>query len=177
MELKKLGLLILDVDGVLTNGIKDYAPDGSVVAKRFNDKDFTAIKRFKEAGIEVVWLSGDDCVNKIVAEKRNIPFYHSRSTEGVLSKSHFVEYFQEKYNINWKYMAYVGDDYFDLDIIKKVGMAFCPSDAIEDVRKSCYPLDTKGGLGVVVELFNMYRNATGHETNDYKLREIDSKEK
>ena len=46
-------LLILDVDGVLTTGCKTYDLEGNVISKEFNDKDFTAIKRFKEKGLKV----------------------------------------------------------------------------------------------------------------------------
>lgn len=177
MDISKLGLLILDVDGVLTSGIKDYSPEGKTIAKQFNDKDFTAIKRFKEAGVEVVWLSGDDCVNEAVAKNRNIPFYHSRVKNGTLSKRGYPILFAQKYNVSPKYMAYVGDDYFDLDIMSEVGIAFCPNDAIDDVKKACITLNADGGKGVVAELFRLYQEATGHVTNDAALRTIDSKEK
>ena len=49
-------LVILDVDGVLTDGKKYYNRDGDVVMKTFCDKDWTAIKRFKALGIKVLFL-------------------------------------------------------------------------------------------------------------------------
>ncbi len=52
-------LLILDVDGVLTDGTKVYDKDHNVLSKRFMCKDFSAIKRFIAAGIKVVMISGD----------------------------------------------------------------------------------------------------------------------
>ena len=63
-------LLILDVDGVLTNGTKVYDIDGNVVHKVFNDRDFTAIKRFKEEGVNVFFLSGDKKFNEEIAKKQ-----------------------------------------------------------------------------------------------------------
>ena len=76
-------LLILDVDGVLTTGLKTYNLDGSVVSKTFGDRDFTAIKEFICSGVNVIFLSGDNQVNSAVAKSRNIPFFYSRRSEVV----------------------------------------------------------------------------------------------
>ena len=68
-------LLILDVDGVLTSGLKAYDTSGAVISKEFGDRDFTAIKEFFCAGIQVVFLSGDQQVNSQIAQSRRIPFF------------------------------------------------------------------------------------------------------
>ena len=52
-------LIILDVDGVLTDGKKYYNREGEVLMKTFCDKDWTAIKRFRALGITVIFLTGD----------------------------------------------------------------------------------------------------------------------
>jgi len=59
-EKAKIKLLILDVDGVLTDGTKVYTQKHEPVYKRFRCKDFTAIKRFVAAGVKVIMLSGDN---------------------------------------------------------------------------------------------------------------------
>ena len=64
-------LLVLDIDGILTNGKKTYDKYGNIISKSFCDKDWTAIKRFKSLGVEVMFLSGDP-FNEGVANKRNI---------------------------------------------------------------------------------------------------------
>ena len=64
-------LLILDVDGVLTDGKKYYNRDGKVEMKTFCDKDWTAIKRFRALGINVIFLTGDP-FNENIAYHRNI---------------------------------------------------------------------------------------------------------
>ena len=64
-------LLILDVDGILTDGTKVYNKDHNVLSKRFMCKDFSAIKRFMAAGIKVIMISGDSW-NRDMAKKRNI---------------------------------------------------------------------------------------------------------
>ncbi len=88
-------LLILDVDGVLTDGTKVYDSEHNVLSKRYVCKDFTAIKRFVAAGVKVVFLSGD-IFNKSMAEKRNIDFYCSRGEDLSLDKSRFIPIFSEK---------------------------------------------------------------------------------
>ena len=70
-------LLILDVDGILTDGTKVYDKDHNVLSKRFMCKDFSAIKRFMAAGIKVIMISGDSW-NRDMAKKRNIDFYCTR---------------------------------------------------------------------------------------------------
>lgn len=72
---KYIKLLVLDVDGILTDGKKYYGIDGIPFAKTFCDKDWTSIKRFQALGIPVVFLSGDTRINESVAKNRNIPIY------------------------------------------------------------------------------------------------------
>ena len=118
-------LLILDVDGVLTDGNKIYDVEHNAVYKKFNDRDFTAIKRFTAAGVKVVFISGDN-FNRNMAEKRNVDFYCSRNEDLSLDKSRYLKEFENSYKISIENMAFVGDDYFDLSIIKEVNYSFCP---------------------------------------------------
>lgn len=149
-------LLILDVDGVLTDGTKVYDVDHNVLSKRYMCKDFTAIKRLIASGIKVVMLSGDN-FNKQMAEKRNIDFYCSRNTDLSLDKSRYLKIFEKKYNIKISKMAFVGDDYFDLSIIKDLNYTFCPSDSPQIVKDNClYTVRSKGGSGVLIELYDMF---------------------
>lgn len=147
-------LLILDIDGVMTNGTKMYGVDGEVLGKRFNDKDFTAIKRFLAQGIDVVFLSGDRSVNEKMAEIRGIEFVYSKSKDGVLDKSRFVDELRMKYGA--RKVAYVGDDYYDLGAMLKADITFCPADAVIDVKKYVsHVTNCRGGEGVVAELFEL----------------------
>jgi YrbI family 3-deoxy-D-manno-octulosonate 8-phosphate phosphatase len=150
---KPFDLLILDVDGVLTDGTKIYDHEHRVAFKTFNDKDFTAIKRFQTQGVSVVLLSGDKSVNEGMATLRQIPFYFSKLPNGNIDKSVFLETLKEKYSA--RTVAYVGDDYYDQTIIDKVDYAFCPSDAISDIQKKCTVLTKEGGKGVIAELFDI----------------------
>lgn len=148
-------LLILDVDGVLTDGRKFYDSSGKVVCKSFCDRDFTAIKQFKACGWKVCFLSGDRNINEIVAKNRNIDFYCNRDRK-MICKSLFIPKFEKIYQYTPADMVYVGDDVFDIEIMKKVQYAFCPSDAPRTVLDVCIPLNSKSGDNVIQELFHYF---------------------
>ena len=81
----KLKLLILDVDGILTDGKKYYDKTGMPQFKIFCDKDWTTIKRFKAIGVSVVFLTGDP-FNETIGIKRNIPVIVNRK-DGMKGKT------------------------------------------------------------------------------------------
>tara|TARA_Y100000004_G_scaffold20965_1_gene21374 strand:+ start:725 stop:1189 length:465 start_codon:yes stop_codon:yes gene_type:complete len=143
--MKKIKLLILDIDGVMTNGTKIYDLDANVVGKSFHDHDFSAINYLK-LKVPIIFLSKDDRVNRAMAEKRNIPFLHVQKNK---DKSEYLEQLCEQYNCKPKEMAYVGDDVHDIKLLKQVGYAFCPSDAIKEVKNISYTINKKAGKGVI----------------------------
>jgi len=147
-------LVILDIDGVLTDGKKYYGQDGMPFAKTYCDKDFTAIKRLRGAGVSVCFLSGDNVVNEAMAKNRNIDFYYARGKD----KADFVENFAKTYNTNAKDMLYIGDDLFDASIMKKVGHAYCPADACRDLKEICGTsnvLLNNGGNNAIMEMVDL----------------------
>jgi YrbI family 3-deoxy-D-manno-octulosonate 8-phosphate phosphatase len=147
-------LIALDIDGVMTDGTKIYGLDGIPYAKKYCDKDFTAIKRFKASDIVVCFISGDIKVNENMAKNRNIDFFSSRG----IDKVSLLPILEEKYRIHKKDMVYVGDDLFDINIMKSVGYCFCPQDACEDIKSLCgikNTLSSKGGNNVICDLYNV----------------------
>ena len=147
-------LLILDVEGVLTTVCKTYDLEGNVISKEFNDKDFTAIKRFREKGLKVCFLTADDRVNRIVAKNRKIDFFYVKE----MTKKNKVEllpYLTGKYKVSIDDIAYIGDDLPDFEIIKKLKHTYCPSDAILKIRNEVKTiLERRGGTGVIAELYD-----------------------
>ena len=129
----KVKLVILDIDGVMTDGRKYYGVDGMPLAKTYCDKDFTAIKRLRGAGVHVCFLSGDDTVNEAMSKNRNIDFYYSRGKD----KVEFLDIFVKKYNTTPENIAYVGDDLFDQNIMLSVQHPYCPQDACQDIKEIC----------------------------------------
>lgn len=147
-------LLILDVDGVLTDGRKYYGTDGIPFAKTYCDKDFTAIKLIRAAGVPVCFLSGDDRVNKAMAENRNIRFFSARGKD----KADFLPELSREYGVSPSEMGYVGDDLFDLSIMERVGYKFCPSDASSFILDLCgknNTIDRAAGCNVIAKLVDI----------------------
>tara|TARA_R100000908_G_C3753608_1_gene147959 strand:- start:183 stop:653 length:471 start_codon:yes stop_codon:yes gene_type:complete len=150
-------LIILDIDGVLTNSCKTYNLEGEVISKDFNDKDFTAIKRFKENGISVCFLSADNRVNKQIAKSRKIDFYYTRDFN-VKDKIELLPVIKKDYNVDINDIIYVGDDLPDYKIIKALKYTYCPSDSILKIKNNVKTiLKRSGGTGVIAELYdNIY---------------------
>lgn len=187
--MKFFDLLILDCDGVLTDGTKTYDLAGYVISKNFCDKDFTAIKKFKAVGVEVIWLSGDTQVNQEVARKRNIDFYCSR---GFDDKVDLLPIFQEKYGASPDRMAYVGDDIFDYSIMANVGWPFCVFDAdptVKELTYDChdrkeidYKIDMRSllmtpGENAIADLFNWWNRNGGDVPTLERIKALDNLEK
>tara|TARA_Y100000592_G_scaffold100930_1_gene183841 strand:+ start:3999 stop:4529 length:531 start_codon:yes stop_codon:yes gene_type:complete len=152
--MNKVELVILDIDGVLTDGRKYYGLDGMPFAKTYCDKDFTAIKRMRGAGVNVCFLSGDTTVNQAMAKNRNIDFYAARGRD----KAEFIPEFCETYDTSPEHMVYIGDDLFDASMLKAVEHAFCPLDSCRDIKEICGPsnvLNNSGGWNVIAELFDV----------------------
>ena len=131
-------LVILDIDGVMSDGRKYYGVDGIPFAKTYCDKDFTAIKR-------------------AMAKNRNIDFYSARGRD----KAEFLDDFESIYQVDRKSMLYIGDDLFDKSIMELVGYAFCPRDSVEELRTLCGPgniVPKNGGDNVICEMYYMIKS-------------------
>jgi 3-deoxy-D-manno-octulosonate 8-phosphate phosphatase (KDO 8-P phosphatase) len=147
-------LLILDIDGVMTDGTKLYDTEGKVIAKSFYDHDFTAIKRFIKERVSVCFLSGDERVNRPMSKNRNIDYYHNTRDK---DKSEYIEQICKDYNCTLEETAFVGDDIYDLGIMDLIAYPFCPSDAVKDVLDFCnlngHVLQSQSGKGAIKELY------------------------
>jgi len=169
-------LAILDIDGVMTDGRKFYNTDGMPFSKVYCDKDFTAIKRLRAAGIKVCFLSGDETVNAAMAKNRNIDFYYARGKDKVL----FLPDLCIKYNTRPADVLYIGDDLFDMNILQAVGYSFCPSDSPRIIKEICGAnvLPRRGGENVITEMVDVLleRNLITDSTLE-AIEELDKLEK
>lgn len=155
---KTFKLLILDVDGVMTNGRKTYDVCHEVKTKEFCDRDFTAIKRFKSAGIPVIILSGDR-FNIGMAHARDLVFYNVKDYSKQLDKTIPAKIIASINKLKMSEIAYVGDDYYDLSLLNSVGFSYCPLDAADIVKKNVQTIiNRKGGEGVVEGLFELVKD-------------------
>lgn len=145
-------LIVLDIDGVMTDGKKYYDREGTVRFKTFCDKDWTAIKRFRALGIQVVFLTGDP-FNVAIAENRKIDIYVNRQSGVHSDKSNYLSLLCTEYNVTPEEIAFAGDDIFDVKLMQLVGKAYCPSDAPEIVKTNAVILGP-GGENFVMRMFD-----------------------
>lgn len=142
-------LVLLDIDGVLTDGTKIYDQQHNVIAKKYCDLDFTAIKRMKKAGVNVCFLSGDRNINEGMAEKRGIDFWYSREKLATL------EQILDKYKCRARNVAFVGDDVFDIPVMRAVGFSCCPQNSPVDVQHAADKIfSRKSGEYLVSALYD-----------------------
>ena len=146
-------LIILDVDGVLTDGTKYYDRDGKVVLKLFCDKDWTAIKRFRAIGIPVVFITGDP-YNEIILKNRNLPVVVNRGEGFHKDKVNYLAEVLDDYNCFAEEVLYLGDDLFDVNIMKSVGHPYCLLDSPIIVKQNANTLYCKAGENVIMQLFD-----------------------
>ena len=176
----KLKLLILDVDGILTDGKKYYDKSGMPCLKTFCDKDWTTIKRFKAIGVSVVFLTGDP-FNETIGIKRNIPVIVNRKDGYHKDKSAYIDDLCKEYNCTLDEVAYYGDDLFDIGIMERLSYGFCTKDAPKIVKEYAYVVDSNGGENAVLHLYekceemNLINIFSYGEIMD-KIYELDIKE-
>ena len=147
--LKKIRALILDVDGVLTDGGMYYGPGGEGL-KRFNVKDGMGLRLVLEAGIAVALISGE---NSEILRRRAEKLKIADIFVGVEDKLQTMESFLASKKIGADEAAYVGDDVNDLSAMKKAALPIAVADAVPEVRKAAkWITSRKGGDAAVREV-------------------------
>ena len=149
MNLSKIKLLALDVDGVLTDGSLTFTEDGKEL-KTFNAKDGQGIVCLNNAGFITVIITARE--NGTVEHRaKNLKF--TEFHQGVKFKLPVLEEILKKYDLTFENVAYMGDDLPDICILEKVGLPCCPNDAVAEVKKVCkFKSKYDGGRGAVREL-------------------------
>lgn len=153
MNLGKIKALILDFDGVFTTNsvFVDKFGGEFVECSRY---DGYGLSSLKETGMSLVILSSE--VVPIVnyrAEKMKIECIAPSSNK----LQDATRWLDEK-GIEMEDTAFIGNDINDIELMDRVGFAFCPSDAHKDVFKYAHILEAKGGKGVVRELCDKIKN-------------------
>jgi 3-deoxy-D-manno-octulosonate 8-phosphate phosphatase (KDO 8-P phosphatase) len=141
-------LLILDVDGVLTNAHLVLGPSGEEI-KEFNVRDGIGIKVAQFAGIEVIFLSAR--VSEIVKRRAEM-LGVTELYQGEQQKLDVVRGIAERHGVGLDNIAYVGDDLVDMACIEAVGFGVAVGDACRDLLESAeHVADERGGRGAVRE--------------------------
>jgi len=146
---EKLKVLVMDVDGTLTDG-KIYMGNQGEEFKVFNIHDGYAICNIlPKLGIIPVILTGR--ASKIV-ENRAKELRIQYVFQDVNQKKIKLEQFLTEMHLVWENIAYIGDDIPDLECMKRVRFAICPNDAVDEVKKiCCYICSKNAGSGAVRE--------------------------
>ena len=144
----KIKMLVMDVDGTLTDG-KIYIGENGEVMKAFNVKDGYGIVMAKKQGILPVIITGRK--SKIV-EERAKELGIEELYQGIEDKVEVLKEVAERHKILLEEIAYMGDDLNDLDCMGICGLSACPSDAIDEVINDVdYTCKKSGGNGAVRE--------------------------
>ena len=151
-KLKKIKLVLTDVDGVLTDGGMYYSESGEFM-KKFNTKDSMGMELLLNYNIKTIFVTRENSkiVKKRVKKISIVDLY-----SGVLDKKQILSEIIKKYQVNNNEIAYIGDDVNDVEIMKSVGFSATPFDGNYRVKKiSDYICKTKGGNGAFREISDL----------------------
>ena len=144
---RDIKLLILDVDGTMTDGGMYFTENGDQI-KKYNTKDGMAIKNITKNGIQVGIISHGH-KTKLVEDRAELlgiqKVYVGRDDKTTVLKGWCSEL-----NIELNQVAYIGDDINDAKVMQEVGLSACPSDAVKSIKKLAdIVLMRKGGHACV----------------------------
>jgi 3-deoxy-D-manno-octulosonate 8-phosphate phosphatase (KDO 8-P phosphatase) len=158
-RIRNIRLLILDVDGVLTDG-KIIMNDQGYESKHFDVRDGHGLKMLMRYGINVALVTGR---RSDVVEHRAKDLGIRDVYQGIFNKAEILDQILQKMNIHAEKAAYMGDDIVDIPIMRRVGLAVAVRDAVEDTKNVAhYVTKKKGGRGAVRELCEIILKAQNH---------------
>lgn len=148
----KIRLLILDVDGVLTDG-KFYLGSQGEELKSFHCRDGSALIRGQREGLTVALISSRRA-GSVARRARELGI--AEVYQGVIDKVPVVEELMDRYSCGEEETAYIGDDIPDLPALRRVGFAIAVADAHPTILDLAdYRTFTRGGSGAVMEVIEL----------------------
>jgi 2-dehydro-3-deoxyphosphooctonate aldolase (KDO 8-P synthase) len=157
-RLKKIRLIIFDVDGVLTDGRITFG-SGDLEIKSFDVRDGHGIKIAKRCGLEVAMVTGR--LSEVVPRRAQdlgveLVFQH------IFDKRPVYAELLEKLNLGPEQVAIIGDDVVDIPLLRRAGVGFTVPEAPEEVRREAhYVTRHRGGQGAAREMIEMILKAQG----------------
>lgn len=159
-KLNKIKLLILDVDGVMTDGGMLFTAKGDE-QKKFNTKDGMGIMKAMKDGLQIGIISSG--FSDQIVKKRADLLGIQKCYVGREAKMDILGQWMKEDGISFEEIAMIGDDINDLEVMKNAGVSACPSDAVIEIKSICnIILQKKGGYGCVREFLDLY---TGEKDN------------
>ena len=155
---RALAWLVLDVDGVLTDGRLHFGAEGELI-KSFHVRDGLAVKLAQAAGLEVAVLSAR---SSAIVARRAAEIGIDEVIQGREDKAAAFAALLERRGIAAAAVAYLGDDLQDLPVLRRAGLSAAPADAVAEVRSAVdYVTGARGGEGCVRELVERLLGARG----------------
>jgi 3-deoxy-D-manno-octulosonate 8-phosphate phosphatase (KDO 8-P phosphatase) len=162
-KLEPIRLVVLDVDGVLTDGCLIYSADGED-RKRFSVRDGLAIRLLLRGGIQVGVISGRSS-QAVVTRCAELGIRAELIVVGSDDKPADLDRMEELLRLSDSEVAAMGDDLPDLPLLARAGFAACPTDAAPEViAASDLVCGAEGGRGAVRELAEVVLKAQGRWT-------------
>lgn len=155
---RKIKLLILDVDGVLTDGRIYYTNSGEEI-KAFNVHDGHGIVMLKESGIKTALISGRKSRSVTIrARELGIQYIY----QGIFDKVKVMEKIINREKIKPENVCYIGDDVTDLALLSRAGFSVSVMNGVPEVKSVTDYITTKeGGNGAVREVAEIILKAKG----------------
>lgn len=153
---KRIKLLIMDVDGVLTNAQLLIGNNGEII-KAFNTLDGHGIKMLQQSGVQTAIITArNDAAVHIRAQQLGIQHYFPNQA----NKKIAYERLRMQLNLDENECAFIGDDVLDLPIMIRCGLPVAVNNAHAFVKKyACYTTEKQGGFGAVRELCDLIMHA------------------
>lgn len=153
-RLENIKLLVLDVDGVMTDGGMYFTESGDQF-KKFNTKDGMAILHLTKSDFQVAIISSGFRGESVHRRAEMLGIQHCTVSRD--SKMDTLNKLCSTLGIGLENVAMIGDDVNDLAVMEKIGLAACPRDAVNSVKQVCdIILTLKGGQGCVREFIDHY---------------------
>ncbi|MFZ9388595.1 MAG: KdsC family phosphatase [Chitinophagaceae bacterium] len=163
---KQIRAFVFDVDGVLTDGTVLVLTAG-LQARRMHIKDGFALQMAIRHGYLVKIISGGNSPE--VTDRLEKLGVHDVSMS-VLDKKDFIQEFMTRHNLKPEQVLYMGDDLPDMPAMQLVGLACCPSDAVNEVRESVHYISPlKGGDACVREVIEKVLKLNDHWAYDVQV--------
>ncbi|HLR00404.1 MAG TPA: HAD-IIIA family hydrolase [Sphingobacterium sp.] len=166
-KFKNISCLVLDVDGVLTDGRLLVTESGEFL-RSFNVKDGYAIKLAVKKGLQLWVISGGTSEGvRIRMEGLGISEVHL----GISDKLSLLQKLAADYNTPNGKILFVGDDIPDMHAMQWVGLSACPADAVEEIKQiSDFVSPYKGGEGMIRDLLEKTLKLQGRWAEDQKIK-------
>lgn len=157
-DASRIRAVVLDVDGVLTDGTIAYGPDGAAF-KRFHVRDGQAMRMALDAGLLVGLLSGrSDPATLHRAEELRLSFVCNGQSDKLVG----FESILAEHGLDAAQCLYVGDDLVDIPVLRRAGIGVAVADAPAEVRaRADLVLESRGGEGAVREAIARLMEAQG----------------